>query len=1055
VAHTSDIHLGVLDPLRQRIASDLASLLCEGGGEIRFDQHNRMLYATDASMYQVEPLGVVCPRRVSDAAKVIEYCAAEGLAVLPRGAGTSLAGQSVNRAVIIDFSMHCRGILEIDPEQRYARVEPGVVLDQLNEAVAVHGLMFGPDVATSAQANIGGMIGNNSAGAFSIMYGRTVEHVLGVDVLLADGTPLQLFEGAAARDPRIGQLTQRIADVILPIERLIDERFPKIVRHVNGYNLDLILRQLRNSSAVWAGGASTFEKVNLAHLICGSEGTLAVVTQARLNLVPRPAHSGLAIMAFASVDDSLRALTAILSTQPAAIELIDDVVISLARQNREYCRYVQLLPEASTARAAALAAPGAVMYVAYFGDTVDALQAQFSNLQSHFPTRSLVCYTDPAAMQQAWKLRKAGEPLLHGLTSGGGRKPLTFIEDMAVDPHHLASFITELRHIVASHGTEAAFYAHASVGCLHVRPLVNPRDANDRRIMQSIMEQATDLVKRYGGALSGEHGDGRVRSPLLERFYGRDICNAFAAIKAIFDPEHRLNPGVIVNAPPQSILSHIRVQPVEGHTVRVPDVKTYFRFGRELSKAQGDIPNEMRPQREGFAEAIELCNGAGVCRKLRGGTMCPSYRATLDERHSPRGRGNALRLAVTGQIGQSRKPPPAWGDPATKETLDLCLSCKACKSECPSNVDIAKLKAEYLAQSYAHGDRVPLASRVFGNIRTVNQMGSSLPRIANALMNMPAAKWIARRVLGLHRNRELPRFEPSLYQWMFQRPLGGCASPGAPAVILFPDCFTTFGSPHIGRAAVLALEAMGFRVILPRLGCCGRAMISTGLLAQAIRTCRRTALRLHEILRRDQAVAIVGCEPSCVSAIKDDWLDLDMGIASALLDDLAGKTFLVEEFLDLHWENVKPKIAKAPMANVQRDEGQAAEVQIGEQARLSGLGLGQLDMGFSNTCVVLHAHCHQKALWGHESSSRILHRLLGNRLRVLDSGCCGMAGSFGYTSDHHEISMRIAEQSLFAQLREAPGALVLAPGTSCRQQIQDGLGRRALHPVELIASFVH
>lgn len=962
-------------------------------GEVRFGRHDRMLYATDASLYQVEPIGVVCPRNGDEVQKVVEYCAANNLPILPRGGGTSLVGQAVNTAIVIDFSVYMRSVLEIDSAGRRARVQPGVVLDQLNNVLAPHALMFGPDVASSGQATIGGMIGNNSAGARSILYGRTVEHLIGLDVMLADGTRLRLRQGEAMRDQRVRDLTQRIANVVVPREHEIEARFPKIVRHVDGYNLDVIAQQLRESTP------GTFDQVNLAHLVCGSEGTLTVTVEAELNLVPRPRRSGLALVSARTVDEALEVLTTILDTKPSAVELIDDVVIGVARQNREYARYVELLPPPPAGSA------GAVIYVEYCGDDDLQLADRIAALKAILPRNRILWYTDPQAMNQAWKLRRAGEPLLHLLA--GDRKPLTFIEDLAVDPAKLASFVRDFKALVARHGTTAAYYAHASVGCLHIRPFIRLRDPGDQRIMRTIADEATDLVKSYGGALSGEHGDGRARSYLLERYFGREIIEAFRHIKAIFDPHNRLNPGNIVAS--ADLLDSLRVKPA-GRSVEPPAVRTFFRYQRE----------------HGFGEALELCNGAGVCRRMTGGTMCPSYRSTLDERHSTRGRGNALRLAITGQLS-SDGGTPAWNDPETLATLDLCLSCKACKSECPSNVDVSRLKAEYLGQSYLRGAPVPLASRLFGNIRLINQIGSTMPGLANALNRFGPIERLARRVLDLHEKRTIPRFERSLHRWMRGRRTEGRfnsgSGPRSPVVVLFPDCFTTYNETRIGRAAIVTLERLGYRVVLPRIGCCGRALISTGQLLQAQRVCRTTAMDLMRVVADEHAVAVVGCEPSCVSAIKDDWLDLDLNLDIAAIRQLAEQTLLVEEFVESRW-NDHPCV-------------EAVE---------------KLAANSSHGPVVLHAHCHQKALWGAESSAAVLRRMLGPRLNVLDSGCCGMAGSFGYTRDHYDLSMKIAEQSLLGQLRDAPvDATILAPGTSCRQQIHDGLGRRALHPIEFVA----
>lgn len=976
----SDVSLTVMrdgaDRIRAAIAADLGKLIA---GEVRFTQHDRMLYATDASIYQVEPIGVIVPRHLDDVRRTVEYCYSRNIAILPRGGGTALAGQSVNEAVIIDFSAHCTNIIDIDPINRTATVEPGVILAQLNQALQQHGLLFGPDVATATHANIGGMIGNNSAGARSIRYGRTVESLLELNVLLASGERMTLSENASA-GTAAANLTKQVADAVMPIADLIDQRFPKILRRCGGYNLDLILAQIR------ANTLGSYDRVNLAHLLCGSEGTLAVTMGAKLRLVQSPRCKGLAIIAFAGVEDALRAVGPLLETEPAAVELVDDVVIGLARQNNEYRRYVDLMPRFDNRDAEA------VLYVEYIADNDDDLAAKFARLQRQFSSSTLKVYSDAAAMNQAWKLRAAGEPLLHGLP--GVRKPLTFVEDAAVDPSRLCEFVTEFRRIVESHGTTAAYYAHASVGCLHVRPMINLRDPADAQAMHSIAEQVTDLAQRMGGSHSGEHGDGRLRSHLLERFYGSKILNAFRAVKAIFDPGNLLNPGNIVT--PLPMQEHLRVKPHENF-VEVPPVKTFYNYDRD----------------GGFGSAVEMCNGAGVCRKRSGGTMCPSYRATLDERHATRGRGNALRLAITGQLSK-QGDTPQWNDAQTLKTLDLCLSCKACKSECPSNVDIAKLKAEYLAHSYDAAGSVQLRAKLFGNIRAINRLGSAVHPVSNRLSRPAMA--LAGKLLGLDSRRSLPRFDQSLYRW-FDRRMSRVGS-DAPAVVLFPDCFTVYNEPHIGRAAVHALESCGYRVILPRLGCCGRSMISVGMLREAQQVCARTAAALIDVVQRENAAGVVGCEPSCVSAIVDDWPELQLAVNPAALEKVVANTMSVEDFVETRCDvhPLRPKFAA--------DDGSEP--------------------------VLLHGHCHQKALWGMDATVSLLSRVLGERLRIIDSGCCGMAGSFGYTADHYDLSMRIGELSLMPAIRAETEATVLAPGTSCRHQIKDATGRKAMHPIELI-----
>ncbi len=964
---------------RAAIARELADLL---DGEVRFTHHDRMLYSTDASIYQVEPIGVVVPQHMDDVRAFVDFCAGRNLPILPRGSGASLAGQTVNRAVVLDLSRHCDRIVRIDPERPTATVQPGVVLDELNRQASTHGLMFGPDVATSTHATLGGMIGNNSAGAHSILYGRTVEHVESMEILLADGTQLDLYQGAGeGSDDRVAKLTRQVAEVVMPAANEIRRRFPKTLRRVNGYNLDLFLDQLERSQA------GRFDQVNLAHLFCGAEGTLGITLSATVRLVDVPRFKGLAIIAFTDIDEAMCALRSILTTEPAAVELIDNLIIDLARKNAQYSRYVGLLPTVNGET------PKAVLYVEYFEDDQSQLIETLSELASQYPDGRVVKHIEMSAMAMAWKLRKAGEPLLHGIP--GLRKPLTFIEDTAVDPSRLAEFVREFRRIVASNGTEAAYYAHASVGCLHMRPLICLRDPNDVKAMEAIAVEVTDLVKSFGGALSGEHGDGRARSALLRRFYGETICDAFSAIKCIFDPGNRMNPGNIVD--PEPITEALRVRP-EAETIEIPDVDTFFRYDRE----------------HGFGAAVEMCNGAGMCRQRVGGTMCPSYQALRDERHATRGRGNALRLAISGQLSADGRSA-AWNDPETIKTLDLCLSCKACKTECPSNVDVAKLKAEYTAQRYAAMGGAPRRIRRFADVRRISRIASALHPLVNAAGQFGPTAHLIKRALGIASRRSLPRFERSLYRWFVDE-----AKADGPVVVLVPDCFTVYSEPRIGRAAVVTLQALGYRVILPRMGCCGRAAISNGLLTEAQDVCADTAEVLLSLMDTHDVQAIVGCEPSCISAIKDDWPDLKMDVDPADLRRIADRCELIEDFIEAQWEHHP------------------------NRPSLKGSRGGE--------DVLLHGHCHQKALWGLDGTTAMLGRICGDRMRVLDSGCCGMAGAFGYTADHYDLSMQIGELSLFPSIRGEPQATIVAPGTSCRHQIRDGTGRRSLHPIELVAT---
>ncbi|MBN8643720.1 MAG: FAD-binding protein [Planctomycetes bacterium] len=989
-----------IDPesLRRRHEAALRALLGDRA-ELRFGRHDRMLYATDASIYQVEPLAVVIPRDVLAAGEALRYCVDHRIPVLPRGGGTSLAGQGVNEAVVVDFSAACRAIKRLDPGTRTVEVEPGITIDDLNDAIRGSGLFFAPDPATARHCNIGGAIGNNAAGTRSILYGRTSESVEAVSVLLA--TPecrsaVSLGEGSCLTDPAARRLGEGVIDIVRRREALIRERFPKTVRRNAGYALDMMLEDI---DAAQREGVDPLSKLNLAHLICGSEGTLGVTVGATLKLHPIPKSKGLAVLGFDTLEGAIACVVPILSFKPSAVELLDDMVIGLARENNEYAAYVQLMPQPASARPLA-----AVLYVEFFSDFgPEEVQSRFADLRAMIskiaPGAGFAAYTGAAEMTQALKLRKAGEPLLHGIP--GKRKPLGFVEDNAVPVERLSEFVREFKRIVTSKGTTAAYWAHASVGVLHVRPLLNLRDADDRRKMEEIATEVADLAKRLGGVMSGEHGDGRVRGPLLERHFGPELMGAFREVKALFDPLNLLNPGNIVSPGPiESVHERTRPRPM-GHDLHAEGIETYFDYTKE----------------DGFDHAVELCNGAGVCRKKAGGTMCPSYMATLDERHSTRGRGNALRLAITGQSSANTGTDPQWNDPDTLETLNLCLSCKACKSECPSNVDISKYKAEYLAQSYKVAGGVPLKARVFGNVRLLNRLGSAFAPISNWVANSMPARMIADRVLGLSPKRTLPTFDASLFRKA--RKASDDADAGRPTVILYADCFTAYNEPRIGLAAIRALHAFGYRVEVLDAGCCARAAISTGLLEEGAKTADATAQRVLAAIERHHAVAVVVCEPSCLSAIKDDWLALKLTTPAESLRRLAALAFLPEDFLDKHWDTHPSR----PRFNPKATEP-----------------------------VLLHAHCHQKALWGADTSARLLRRVFGDRLCTLDTGCCGMAGSFGYTADRYDLSMDIGELTLFPALRAEPSGMVVAPGTSCRHQIHDGVKRHALHPIEAVAA---
>jgi FAD/FMN-containing dehydrogenase/Fe-S oxidoreductase len=987
------VRLAVIDPARETApAADWrARLAAHVRGEIRLSQHDRLLYATDASIYQVAPLGVICPADEQDVAAAVRASAEIGLPILPRGGGTSLAGQCTASAVVVDLSPHLRKVDGFDAVSKTIRAQAGATLDEVNRLLTARhaGLFFAPDPATAAQASIGGCIGNNAAGARSIKYGRTSENIVAIEAVLADGQRTVFRAGAGRGDLHARRLALGVAQIVQQHAEEIRQRFPKTVRRNAGYGLDLILQQL--------DGGVTAEDLDLSGLLCGSEGTLAVVLAATLRLHSRPAGRVLAVAVFPDLLAAIAAVPAINASGATAVELLDDVVLSAAANNLECRRYLDYLP-------AAEANPNrAVLYVEYETNRpAEDSESAFAPLRQMLPASVPVAYyTQAVAIGSLWALRKAGEPLLHqiGGGPGGRRKPQTFVEDNAIPVERLNEFVQEFRDIVARHGTTAAYYAHASVGVLHIRPLIDLHDLTDRAVMCEIAAEVADLARRCGGVMSGEHGDGRARGPLLEQFYGAGLMGAFRQIKTLFDPHNRLNPGNIVSPGPlASIASNLRIDRQRlSHQLR--SIDTYFDY----------------TDQHGFEGAVEMCNGAGVCRKTAGGTMCPSYRGTLDERHSTRGRGNALRLAITGQLGPG--DAPAWDDADTIQTLHLCLSCKACKSECPSNVDISRLKAEYTAQRYRRSG-APMTARFFGHVRQLNKLGAIAPRLSNAMMSMRPIRHLLNRLLGLAPQRQLPRFGRSLRGWHRRRGRGDADAAGSqPTVVLYEDCFAGFNDPHIGRAAVAVLEALGYRVLLPPVGCCGRAMISVGLLDRARHSAQHTLAVLAPLAADPNVQAILFLEPSCLSAIKDDWLQLKLATPLDARQRLAGKSMLVEEFVGSQWD----QHPKRP-----------------EWTR-------------QTTPIVYHGHCHQKALWGQQASVDALERV-SEKVTTLATGCCGMAGSFGYTADRYDLSMCIGEAELFPAVRGAGAdSVICASGTSCRHQIADGTQRRAVHPVEVLA----
>jgi FAD/FMN-containing dehydrogenase/Fe-S oxidoreductase len=989
-------------------------------GEVRFDDTSRHLYATDASHYQVQPLGVAIPKTFDDLTAAVQIAADLGIPITARGAGTSLTGQSIGPGLVIDCSKYLNAIGEVDVTGRRVRVQPGVVLDHLNRELARFGLTFGPDVATANRATLGGMIGNNSAGARSVVYGQTVDHVRSLTAILSDGSRVHFGPLSATEYERKLELRTREGDAYRAADAAvrdnaaeIERRFPKIMRKVSGYNLAGLLasggRQPPESGE--PRGADALRSPNsLVPLLVGSEGTLAVVAEAELALVSRPKYRGLLVPQFDSLAAALDALALCLELDPSAVELMDQMLIDLARQQRSL----------KDTMAAVRGRPAALLMVEFSSDEATDVSYRVHELARRLgPAAGLVAAVpalDESTRDPLWALRGAAVPLLFGMH--GDRKPITFCEDCAVAPERLPEFAARFRDIFHRHGTDGTFYGHASVGCLHIRPVLNLHDPADVATMRRIMEEVTDLVLAFNGSLSGEHGDGLTRSEWNRKMFGPAVYEAFRQVKRGFDPENLLNPGKIVDAPAMD--ENLRVPP--GHVP--PDPPTVFDYGR-----QG-----------GFFRSVELCNGAGVCRKTQGGAMCPSYRATKDEMDTTRARANALRIALgsaergarsaelkTGDIAGSgvshsalRAPRSALASRWVAEVMDLCLSCKACKSECPSNVDLAKLKAEYLHALYERRPR-PLGHLLAKHIHRLSPLAARFAGLNNWLTRRPLIRRVLESFAGIDHRRSLPEWHRDHFRKWFTRRAGGVSPPrfvgrGGPTpparpVVLLDDCFTTFQEPQIGQAAVTLLERAGFTVELAGI-CCGRAMISKGFLTDARRLAREGIAKLERYAAA--GVPILGLEPSCILTLADEWPELVPGGAAQ-------------------------RVAAA---------AEMADAWLARQASDSGVSL-ELPRGSGK--AILHAHCHQKALVGSKGSADALKLLPGLDVTVLDAGCCGMAGLFGYEKEHYDLSVRIANLALVPAVTADPSAAVVATGTSCRHQIRDLTGRIALHPLEVLA----
>ena len=957
---------------RQDIADELTRRV---DGEVRFDPYSRLLYSTDASIYQMEPIGVVIPRTADDVQAVVEFAAGEGIPVLPRSGGTSLAGQTVNHAIVLDFSKYLNNVLEVNAEEGWARVQPGIILEQLTKQVANHGLQYAPDPTTANRACVGGGIGNNTCGAHSVIYGKTLDHIKELDVVLSDGSrahfaPLTAneLEGRLSAGGLEGDIYRGVMRIAAEQQEEIDRTYAKIQRRVSGYNLDEFVPQ-----------AGLTGPVNLARMVVGSEGTLCVVTEAKVNLVARPTMTSLSVLHFRSVFDASEATMKALGHDPSSVELIDKMILDRCREALGQSRLLSFIE----------GDPGAMLLVEFYGENEAELTRKMDALKRDIGLAyACVNILDRAEQVAVWNVRKGGLGLLMSIR--GDAKPIPFVEDPAVDPSVMGDFVRRFDEIVTSHGTTAGYYGHAAVGCLHIRPMISLKNREGIDKMVSIGDAVSDLIKEFGGSMSGEHGDGIVRGVWTRKMFGDRIYNAFRELKHTWDPQDIMNPGKIIDTPPMT--ENLRY----GAAYEPLHLETKLDFTSDF----------------GFSGAVEMCNGMGACRKLDG-TMCPSFMATRDEEHSTRGRANLLRAALSG-----RMPEGAEGsitDQRLHDALDLCLECKACKAECESGVDMAKLKYEFLNR-YQERHGVPLRSRLFGNINTLNRLGSRYAPMTNWIAGNGLGKALVSALLGISSRRQQPRFaRQSLPDWFAQRDRSRLSAAKFGAVALYNDTFMNYNYPEIGIAAVELLEAAGYEVQLVNGGCCGRPMISKGMLDQARELARSNMAGLYDFAR--QGIPIVGCEPSCLLTLRDEYPEFVPGEQARVV---AEHSFLIDEFL----------------ARAKSDD--------------------RLDLTFKDVDkrVLFHGHCHQKAMVGTEHSLAALRLVPGYEVELINAGCCGMAGSFGFEKEHYDISMQIGGLALFPSIESKPDWEVAVMGVSCRQQVEHGTGRKARHLAEILRDAV-
>ncbi|MFC6864381.1 FAD-binding and (Fe-S)-binding domain-containing protein [Halomicroarcula sp. GCM10025817] len=976
----------------------LASALRERvTGRVEFDEYAQVLYATDGSIYRAEPAGVVYPTDVADVRAAVDVATDHGVPILPRGTGSSLAGQTVGPGcVVLDMSRHMDDVLDVDPEGRTARIQPGVVQDDLDDRLGEYGLKFAPDPASSNRATVGGGIGNNSTGAHSVRYGITDAYTDEVKAVLSDGSLIDArevvvdseeWDEIVSKNDREAEIYQTVRQVVEDNAEEIEARYPDLKRRVTGYNLDRVVYENEAGEEV----------MNLAKLFVGAEGTLGVIVEAELSLVTVPEETALALYCFEDLVAAMEAVPVALEYDVSAVELMDDEVFRLAAESDGYAEYVEPIPEGTDA----------ALMLEYDSELHDDFEAAIAATNERFLENGaafeVVEAYDEGDQADIWKLRKAAIPLLMSLD--GDPKPYPFIEDATVPPEELAEYVTKFEEVLEDHDTSAAYFAHAGSGTLHIRPILNLKSEGGIEAMHSITDDVTDLVLDHDGSFSGEHGDGMARTEFTPKMYGEDLWQAFKAVKTAFDPEWWMHPGNVVYRSGAE-----DVGPDADRGVGA-DMRENLRYGAEYRSLEPQTTLDFSEE-GGFSELVELCNGCGTCRQTGEDVMCPTYRASKEEVQTTRGRANLLRSAISGDLPEEE----IHADRFQEEVLDLCVGCKGCKSDCPTGVDMAKLKTEVKHQHHQE-EGVSLRERLFANIDAASKLGSALAPVSNWATEIPGARTAMQKLLGIHPDRELPPFRrETLEDWFAAR--GGSTVSRAEAdhrVLLFPDTYTNYSYPAAGRAAVEVLEAAGVHVAIPDdTAPSGRASFSGGMLDLARERAEANAERLAP--RVEDGWDVVFVEPSDAVMFQDEYLDL---LDGDRVGEVAASAYGVLEYLDV---------------NRLDDDLDVADRSPGAAGTLS-----------------YHGHCNQKATNKDHHAVGVLRRV-GYEVDPLETTCCGMAGSFGYHDEHYDLSKTIG-RLLFDEVDESDGDRVVAPGGSCRSQLGDREGAEDIppHPIEAVA----